>query len=222
MNSRFGLIAALAVGIDVSMAQTMMPHYSSYSASSFDPVSSKITTTVTVQGNTTFNDSCTYCYSAYHTAKALNQISRQDTYAVIAGGLQIVGNVQPPSQQINGTSYVTFNPFDSDSGPGPWEFAAQGSVRCTVAGDIWIAAKIFTFFAIRDSSYVFLGLSGGRCSWSPTCTGTCSSAHTTNTVNGQCYSDNNYYKLCDDLLRDGQCWYPRAYCLGSIAPGPCT
>src|SRR4029079_5802750 len=90
----------------------MIPQYSSYSMATKDPSTGQITTAVTIQGNTTFNPSCTYCYSAWHSAYVTNQISRTDTGVIISGGRQMVANVQPPSLQINRTTYVTVTESD--------------------------------------------------------------------------------------------------------------
>lgn len=99
--------------------------------------------------------------------------------------------------------------------------AVEGYVDCSVVGTFFSGFD-FPRFGIRDSSYVYAGLSNGRCSWIPTCTGTCSSPHTTNTFEGRCFSGTNYYKACWDLTKNGQCWVYRILCLGTPVPGACT
>lgn len=115
----------------------MIPQYSSYSMATKDPSTGQITTAVTIQGNTTFNPSCTYCYSAWHSAYVTNQISRTDTGVIISGGRQMVANVQPPSLQINRTTYVTVTESDCvdlpDGSPG-CNFRGEGQVICSVVG----------------------------------------------------------------------------------------
>lgn len=51
---------------------------------------------------------------------------------------------------------------------------------------------------LRLSAAVFSGLSNGRCTWTPTCSGTCSTPYTTNTFDGQCYQTGPYrHRLCN-------------------------
>lgn len=116
--------------------QVMTPQYSTYTSFSTDS-SGVITTTVTVQGTTQINPSCTYCYSAWHSPKTVNQFTRTDTGAVLAGGLTSGPGVQPPSQQINYTSTTTFNPLDYSDQDWTWTSTTSSQVFCSVVGQIY-------------------------------------------------------------------------------------
>lgn len=60
------------------------------------------------------------------------------------------------------------------------------------------------------------------CYWSPTCNGTCSQAHTTNTnSSGGCYITGPY-KQCLDIIINGSCVDYRTVCAGRVLPGLCT
>ncbi len=96
----------------------------------------------------------------------------------------------------------------------------SGSVQCSIVGELWSFSAMFTL-SIRLSAYIFNGLSGGLCTWVPTCAGKCSSQHTTNTLGGVCFTDGPY-KQCFDLLKNGVCWSYRVFCYGKAAPGICS
>lgn len=115
---------------------------------------------------------------------------------------------------------------NADSGPlAPNQtvnFTANTQITCSTAGAIFNPPALLHSYSIRLSAYVFAGLSNLRCAWSPTCTGTCSSPHTTNTNQyGTCWTT-GIYKQCADLLQDGKCWSPRVLCYGKAAPGICS
>ena len=75
--------------------------------------------------------------------------------------------------------------------------------------------------AIRHSAYKYSGRDRGRCTWTPTCTGTCSSPHTTNPdpETGVCYT--HPFKQCYDLVANGKCESYRIFCYGTDLPGTC-
>lgn len=216
---RMGLLIAFQVTVTVCSAQ-MYSHYSTYdniTVSADADGLPQVTATVTLEGYTQW--SC--CYPpAKHTGNV----------SLNFGGVKssnTTGQVNP-NYNMNLSTSVTLDETDAcfSSESGCLLSDDTSTVDCSLSGQFYGGTGSFdnATFALRDSSYLFAGIdpSSGRCTWVPTCTGTCSSPNTTNTVNGQCYSGNNRYRLCFDLLMNGSCWIYRALCVGSPISGACS
>ena len=129
------------------------------------------------------------------------------------------------------------NPCDSDpflcypgpENPGPGGGGGSGPERPRPFPWLQLPIGFFTALeggygvSIRLSSYIFSGLSNGRCTWTPTCQGTCSSPHTTNPdpSTERCWT-NGPYKKCIDVLLNGKCFGYRVFCTTSAFPGVCN
>jgi hypothetical protein len=100
----------------------------------------------------------------------------------------------------------------------------EGSASCSVMGALnGIESTALPTITVgpRLSAAVYTGLSSGLCTWTPTCTGTCSSPYTTNTFDGQCYTNKQIYRQCIDIVANGECIIYRAICFGRTTPGVC-
>jgi hypothetical protein len=187
----------------------MSPQYSSYDSESYDNTNLYVNETVdgyTTIGNTEF---CNISGTTHH-AWVNNTLNGK-------GGWQAGPYVAP-------ASYISFtNSQFIPAHPGVnYSNTIQAEVLCSAVGDIFGTPSSVFGYAIHLSAYIFSGLSNGRCTWTPTCAGACSSQHTTNTNSGGgCFTTGPYIQ-CADVTKDGKCWDYRTICYGKSAPGLCS
>jgi hypothetical protein len=101
-----------------------------------------------------------------------------------------------------------------------YTFNSGGQVYCTAGGNVYSTFSSVGI-SLKLSAYIFNGLSTGRCTWIQTCTGKCSSPHTTSTFGGVCWT-NGPWKQCFDITINGNCWDYRSFCYTKTGPGICT
>ena len=207
-------ILVLTIGC---LAQGPVPNYSTYLRQTVD-ANLNLTQTVVLSGTTT--GSCYYtcqtgqcqipgCDGARHTPTVCNKLGTSGTCTT---GPQYDMFVQM-DYQTTITSVLT---------PGvTYQVNDSTSIACSFAGSNFGSGGGPSTVSIHLSAYIFAGLSTGRCAWNPSCTGKCSSPHTTNTnQSGTCYTTGPY-KQCFDLVVNGSCWSYRVVCVGQKGPGIC-
>jgi hypothetical protein len=200
-------------------------NYSSYTSISVGSDTS-ITQTVQVSGHISLNNPAVWGGPntgwIYPCTAQNNQMQgTSHTFNITNLMGSIGGNYsQGPTPALNYNTYSIS--VTSPATPGT-DYGSQtgGVVVCPFVGNIFNPPPKIHTYSIRLSAYIFFGLSNGRCTWVPSCAGKCSSQHTTNTVDGLCFTTGPY-KQCADLLQDGNCWEYRTFCYGKPAPGICT